>query len=90
MSTISAKHILVDHEYEATDILKKIESGTSFEDLARDFSNCSSKDAGGDLGSFGQGMMVKPFEQAAFDLKVGELSAPVRTQFGFHIILRTA
>ena len=90
MSQISAKHILVEHEYEATDLLKKIELGSSFEDLAKDFSSCSSKSSGGDLGSFGKGMMVKAFEDAAYALKVGEVSSPVRTQFGFHLIMRTA
>ncbi|ATH07246.1 peptidylprolyl isomerase [Halobacteriovorax marinus] len=90
MSQISAQHILVDHEYEITDLLKKIEEGKSFEELARDYSNCPSGKDGGNLGSFGKGMMVKPFEQAAFALKVGEVSGAVRTQFGFHLIKRTA
>ncbi|OUR96719.1 peptidylprolyl isomerase [Halobacteriovorax marinus] len=90
MASISAKHILVDHEHEASDLLKKLDEGKTFEELAKDFSNCSSKDAGGDLGSFGKGMMVPAFEKAAFALKVGEVSAPVKTQFGFHLIMRTA
>ncbi|CBW25869.1 peptidyl-prolyl cis-trans isomerase [Halobacteriovorax marinus SJ] len=90
MSQISAQHILVDHEYEITDLLKKIEEGKTFEELARDYSNCPSGKDGGSLGSFGKGMMVKPFEQAAFALKVGEVSGAVRTQFGYHLIKRTA
>jgi peptidyl-prolyl cis-trans isomerase C len=90
MSTISAKHILVHHEYEANDLIKKLSDGVSFETLAKDFSECSSAESGGDLGSFGKGMMVKPFEKAAFNLKVGETSGVVKTQFGFHLILRTA
>lgn len=90
MSQISALHILVDHEYEITDLLKKIEEGKSFEELAKDYSNCPSGKDGGSLGSFGKGMMVKPFEDAAFSLKVGDISGPVKTQFGYHLIKRIA
>ena len=90
MSQVTAQHILVDHEYEITDLLKKIDDGKSFEELARDYSNCPSGKEGGSLGSFGKGMMVKPFEQAAFALNVGEVSGAVKTQFGFHLIKRTA
>ncbi len=90
MSQITAQHILVDHEYEITDLLKKLEEGKSFEELAKDYSNCPSGKEGGSLGSFGKGMMVKPFEQAAFALKVGEVSGVVKTQFGFHLIKRIA
>lgn len=90
MSQITAQHILVDHEYEITDLIKKIEEGKSFEELAKDYSNCPSGKDGGNLGSFGKGMMVKPFEQAAYALKVGEVSGPVKTQFGYHLIKRTA
>ncbi len=90
MSQVTASHILVDHEYEITDLLKKIEEGKSFEELAKDYSNCPSGKDGGNLGSFGKGMMVKPFEDAAFALKVGEISGPIKTQFGFHLIKRIA
>lgn len=85
---ISAQHILVNHEYEALDILKKLGAGESFEKLAGDFSLCSSGKEGGNLGEFGKGMMVPTFEKAAFLLQLGEVSRPVRTQFGFHIIKR--
>ncbi len=88
MSSISCKHILVDQEFEAKDLLKKLDEGTTFEQLAKDFSNCPSGQEGGSLGSFGKGMMVKPFEDAAFALSVGETSGPVKTQFGYHLILR--
>ena len=90
MSQISASHILVDHEYEIQDIQKKLDEGVSFEQLAKDFSNCPSGKDGGNLGSFGKGMMVKPFEDAAFALEVGEISGAVQTQFGYHLIKRTA
>ncbi|XP_065304298.1 peptidyl-prolyl cis-trans isomerase NIMA-interacting 1-like [Dermacentor albipictus] len=62
----------------------------TFEDLAREFSDCSSAERKGDLGPFGRGAMQKPFENAAFALKVGELSEPVFTDSGVHLILRTA
>jgi parvulin-like peptidyl-prolyl isomerase len=86
---VGAKHILVDHEYEASDILKKISSGEKFEELARDYSTCGSAKDGGDLGEFSKGMMVKPFEKALLALEVGGISGIERTQFGYHIILRT-
>lgn len=87
--TIRASHILVEKEYEAEDVLKKLKEGSSFESLAKAFSKCPSSEEGGDLGEFSKGQMVKPFEEAAFALKSGEVSAPVRTQFGYHIIKRT-
>ncbi len=87
---MGAKHILVDQEFEATDLIAKMEQGKTFEELASDFSKCPSGKQGGDLGSFGKGMMVKPFEQAVMDLEVGQTSGPVKTQFGYHLILRTA
>lgn len=86
---MGAKHILVDHEYEIKDLKSKIESGTSFEDLAKDFSKCPSGKSGGDLGTFSKGMMVKPFEEAVLSLEPGQVSESVQTQFGYHLILRT-
>lgn len=62
----------------------------SFAELASKYSDCSSAKKGGDLGTFGRGAMQKPFEEAAFSLKVGGLSDPVWTDSGVHIILRTA
>ncbi|KAF4517758.1 hypothetical protein B566_EDAN002963 [Ephemera danica] len=80
---------------EAMDLVKdyreQIVSGkASFAELAQQFSDCSSAKRGGDLGPFGRGAMQRPFEQAAFALKVGELSEPVISDSGVHIILRTA
>ncbi|MEC7275907.1 MAG: peptidylprolyl isomerase [Bdellovibrionota bacterium] len=88
MSKMRAKHILVEHQFEADDLVRKISEGMPFEKLAQDFSNCPSGRDGGDLGEFGKGMMVKPFEEAVLALKEGEVSAPVKTQFGYHLILR--
>ncbi|NP_001089028.1 peptidylprolyl cis/trans isomerase, NIMA-interacting 1 S homeolog [Xenopus laevis] len=70
--------------------IQKIKSGDEdFESLASQFSDCSSAKAGGDLGSFGKGAMQKPFEDASFALRPGEMSGPVFTESGIHIILRT-
>ena len=85
--TASAKHILVDSEEKANDILGKINAGeVSFEDAAKEHSTCPSKDAGGDLGTFGRGQMVPEFENAVFNMNNGEVSGPVKTQFGYHSI----
>lgn len=76
---------------ELTAFREQIVSGqASFAELAAKYSDCSSAKRGGDLGPFGHGAMQKPFEQAAFALKIGELSEPVHTDSGVHIILRTA
>ncbi|TNF06103.1 MAG: peptidylprolyl isomerase [Deltaproteobacteria bacterium] len=85
---MNAQHILVDHEYEAQDLIKKLNEGESFEKLAEDFSNCPSGKQGGNLGEFRKGMMVPAFEKAVLGLQVGEVSAPVKTQFGYHLIKR--
>ncbi|CAD5115895.1 DgyrCDS4830 [Dimorphilus gyrociliatus] len=70
---------------------EKIDSGVStFEELAKTYSDCSSARRSGDLGSFGRGAMQKPFEEAAFSLKIGEISDPVHTDSGIHIIKRIA
>lgn len=90
MSNVSAKHILVSQSYEVEDVLRKLEEGKSFEELAKQFSSCPSGQRGGDLGSFRKGQMVPEFEQVAFLLEVGEVSEPVKTQFGYHLILRYA
>lgn len=86
---IKASHILVETEEEAISLKEEILSGKSFEDVAAENSLCPSGARGGDLGFFGHGQMVSEFEKAAFDLKVGELSEPVRTNFGWHLIIVT-
>lgn len=74
-----------------TEFREQIVSGkASFAELATKYSDCSSAKKGGDLGPFTRGAMQPLFEDAAFSLKVGELSEPVRTASGVHIILRTA
>jgi peptidyl-prolyl cis-trans isomerase C len=90
MDKINAQHILVENEHEAQDLLTKIQGGEEFESLAQNFSNCPSGKNGGNLGEFGKGQMVPNFESAAFALGVNEVSTPVRTQFGYHLIKRLA
>lgn len=83
---VKARHILVDSEDQAAQLVKDLKKGADFEKLAAEFSKDSNKDQGGDLGYFPRGRMVKPFEDAAFDLKKGEVSSPVKTDFGWHVI----
>lgn len=88
---IRASHILVKHHYEAEDLLRLLNAGKNFEELAQRHSQCSSARAGGDLGFFSEGRMDVDFEEAAFALRIGEVSVKaVRTRFGYHIIKRTA
>lgn len=68
----------------------EIDGGADFGSVARQHSDCPSSSQGGDLGSFGRGMMVPEFETAAFGLDVGATSGVVETDFGFHLIKRTA
>ena len=86
---IRASHILVKTEAEAVKLREKIEGGKSFADAAAMYSECPSGASGGDLGFFGRGVMVKPFEDAAFALETGVVSQPVQTQFGWHLIVVT-
>lgn len=90
MSNVRASHILVKTLNEAQELKGKIGTYEDFAMAASQHSMCPSKANGGDLGPFGRGMMVKPFEDAAFGLNVGEMSEPVQTQFGYHLIYRTA
>ncbi len=83
---VNASHILVKTEPEANVIMYDVTHDKSFEDIAREKSLCPSGKKGGSLGWFGRGQMVKEFENAAFSLKKGEVSKPVKTQFGWHII----
>lgn len=83
---VRARHILVNTEKEAQDILARLAKGESFEDLAKQFSLDGSKDYGGDLGYFTEPDMVPEFSKAVFALKTGETSQPVKTDFGWHII----
>ncbi|WEX89358.1 peptidylprolyl isomerase [Sinorhizobium garamanticum] len=85
---IKARHILVKTEDEAKAVIKELEAGKSFVELAKAKSSDPNKDDGGDLGYFAKGRMVPEFEVAAFALEKGSYTkTPVKTQFGFHVIL---
>ncbi len=83
---VHASHILVKTEQEAQALLYDVTHGKTFEEVAREKSLCPSGKKGGDLGWFGRGQMVPEFENAAFSTKPGEISRPVKTQFGWHLI----
>ncbi len=104
MDKIAASHILIMHneskdsrsklsKSEAHDLIKDIydkltNDKINFKDLATKHSDCSSSSYGGSLGEFGRGVMVKPFEEKAFALEINEVSEPIETEFGFHVIKR--
>lgn len=84
---VKARHILVEGQEKAKELFEKIAHGGDFAKLAKEFSkDPGTKDEGGDLGFFSRGQMVPQFEDAAFKLKAGEVSQPIETQFGWHII----
>ena len=102
---VRASHILLMYEGSASssatrskeeaatqiaDLRSQIEGGAEFADIARDNSDCPSGAQGGDLGMFGRGQMVPEFETATFAMEVGDLSDVVETDFGYHLIQRTA
>ena len=85
--SVNASHILVDSEDKAKDLLEKINAGEiSFEDAARKESSCPSSENGGNLGEFTRGQMVPEFDAAVFAMNVGDVTGPVQTQFGYHLI----
>ena len=85
--SVNAAHILVNSEKDAQSIMARLEKGEKFEDLAKRFSKCPSKSKGGNLGWFNKGDMVPEFENVAFSAQKGAVVGPVKTQFGYHIIL---
>ena len=90
MPSAKARHILVQTKEEADNLKTQIEGGASFADLAKQHSQCPSGRAGGDLGEFGPGQMVKEFDEVVFSAPVGEVQGPVQTQFGYHLVEVTA
>lgn len=85
--TVAASHILVDTEEKANELLAAINAGEiKFEDAAMQHSSCPSKQRGGSLGEFGHGQMVTEFDEACFNMEVGAIAGPVKTQFGYHLI----
>ncbi|MDI3482400.1 MAG: peptidyl-prolyl cis-trans isomerase [Candidatus Methanomethylophilaceae archaeon] len=86
---VRASHILVQSEKKAKEIMEFVNGGETFESMAKKYSECPSAKNGGDLGWFGRGKMVPEFENAAFKAKPGTVVGPVRTQFGWHLIMVT-
>lgn len=86
---VKASHLLVKTEEEALKLKEEIAAGKDFAKVAQEVSLCPSGQNGGDLGYFTKGQMVKEFEDAAFSMEVGEVSAPIKTQFGYHLIYLT-
>lgn len=85
--TVSARHILVDEEARALELKKRIAEGEDFKKIAAEESLCPSAGKEGDLGTFPRGRMVEEFEKAAFGMDIGVVSEPVKTEFGYHLIL---
>ena len=84
--TYTASHILVDDEQKANDIYDAIEEGLDFKEAAKKYSKDPSAASGGSLGTFPKGVMVKEFQDGLDSLEVGEISKPVKSQFGYHLI----
>jgi parvulin-like peptidyl-prolyl isomerase len=104
LKTVRASHILlmyagsarstatrskVEAETQIADLETQIANGADFAALAKEHSDCPSGQSGGDLGQFGRGQMVKPFEDTAFGMEVGDVSGVIETDFGYHLITRT-
>lgn len=86
VTQVAAEHILVRTAAEAIEIKKNLDNGGNFEYYAQKYSICPSAQRGGYLGYFGKGQMVPEFERKAFSMNVGDVSGPIRTNFGWHII----
>ena len=87
MPRAKARHILVKDEKACLDLKQKIDAGASFADLAAKHSLCPSGKKGGDLGEFSRGQMVREFDEVVFSKEIGKTHGPVKTQFGYHLIL---
>lgn len=86
MPQATARHILVDSEALCVELKNEIEGGADFGDVAKKNSTCPSGAQGGDLGSFGPGMMVPEFDKVVFSAPVNAVQGPVKTQFGYHLL----
>lgn len=86
MAEATARHILVDSEEICLELKKEIEEGADFAAVAKENSSCPSSAQGGDLGSFGPGMMVPEFDKVVFSAPINTVQGPVQTQFGYHLL----
>ncbi len=86
MVQATARHLLVSSEEECAQIKQQILDGADFGEMAKAHSSCPSGAQGGDLGSFGPGMMVREFDEVVFSVPLNEVQGPVKTQFGYHLL----
>lgn len=86
MAQATARHLLVSTEVQCEELKQQILAGADFADVAKANSSCPSGAQGGDLGSFGPGMMVKEFDEVVFSAPLNEVQGPVKTQFGYHLL----
>ncbi|QYJ91373.1 peptidylprolyl isomerase [Shewanella halotolerans] len=86
MVQATARHLLVSSEEECAQIKQQILAGADFGEMAKAHSSCPSGAQGGDLGSFGPGMMVREFDEVVFSAPLNEVQGPVKTQFGYHLL----
>ncbi|MGI2260104.1 peptidylprolyl isomerase [Shewanella sp. GXUN23E] len=86
MVQATARHLLVDTEAQCLELKQQIENGADFAELAKAHSSCPSGAQGGELGSFGPGMMVPEFDRVVFSAPLNEVQGPVKTAFGYHLL----
>lgn len=86
MVQATARHLLVSTEQECEQLKQQIIDGADFAELAKAHSSCPSGAQGGELGSFGPGMMVREFDEVVFSAPLNEVQGPVKTQFGYHLL----
>ena len=86
MAKATARHILVDTEEQCLDLKNQIDEGADFGEIAKQYSKCPSGARGGELGEFGQGMMVQEFDRVVFSEALNTVHGPVKTQFGYHLL----
>lgn len=86
MVQATARHLLVSTEQQCEELKQQILEGADFAEVAKAHSSCPSGAQGGELGSFGPGMMVKEFDEVVFSAPLNEVQGPVQTQFGYHLL----
>ena len=86
MVQATARHLLVETQEQCQELKQQIESGADFAELAKAHSSCPSGAQGGELGSFGQGMMVPEFDRVVFSAPLNQVQGPVKTAFGYHLL----
>lgn len=86
MAKASARHILVSTEEKCQELKSEIEGGADFAEVAKQHSTCPSGKAGGALGEFSRGQMVKEFDDVVFNDELNTVHGPVKTQFGYHLL----